>query len=482
MRVKNYDIFISHSRKIGANQVAHLIYDRLKFDFSVYLDLNVTEAGKFDELLEEHIKNCQDFILIVTEDLFKKNTSSWVLKELVWADKYKKNIIPIFLDGHQCDFTKVPSELCLIEKTNWIEYHEKQFDDVIKSIIKMLQSNGSITKNKGGLLNFFVMCIIELALFIVHYKQYIYFLSFTYFFLCIFTWRSFQQLIIVCYKKLDKRLNKNYLLEKSRNRFYYNYQFVYDEKFFIKLLNFIFIYSMYLSLLILVYHRGDFIRENNNEKWLPNIMFFILLCFIYIIENILYAKAVLVLYKRMWKYDRRHIIITGTGELGLMKDSEEFKYWILKMCYEDSLFYLQRNTEIANIVSDIINFETKDVKKMDTKDYVLYLSKNEIKKVIEDSRTRIYHINFWGKEEGNDETSKNSKCYMVKYSNEEQVIFSDENNYLEDSDGDINIKKMSDIKNITNIMEIEVFKEHNIIVNLPFYRLSNWQLPWKRPR
>ncbi|MEY8482192.1 hypothetical protein AALD74_10100 [Lachnospiraceae bacterium 48-21] len=46
-----YDVFISHRRRNGDNEIALMIYQRLKQDYRVYLDLTIDENRRFDKKL-----------------------------------------------------------------------------------------------------------------------------------------------------------------------------------------------------------------------------------------------------------------------------------------------------------------------------------------------------------------------------------------------------------------------------------------------
>ena len=142
--MKRYDIFISHSRKYGDNEIANLIYDKLSPYYSVYLDIRTQDLGRFDKLLEEYVSKCTDFILIISEDFFVRK--SWVWQEVKWALENKKNIIPVYIDANNIYGKSFPQNLEYIENLAWVEYHEKRVDDVIRDIIKYLKTKSNIKR------------------------------------------------------------------------------------------------------------------------------------------------------------------------------------------------------------------------------------------------------------------------------------------------------------------------------------------------
>lgn len=117
MKTKKYDIFISYRRE-GGLEMADSIYQRLQnAGYSVFLDLEQLASGKFNEQLLSVIESCQDFILVLPENALDRCTQEddWVRREVEYAIKQNKNIIPVMLRGfvwpHKDELPQTLSEL-----------------------------------------------------------------------------------------------------------------------------------------------------------------------------------------------------------------------------------------------------------------------------------------------------------------------------------------------------------------------------------
>ena len=98
--MKYRDVFISYRRSDGLYP-AYLLYDNLMDNhYSVFFDKKSMKAGHFPSQVEEAIKHCKDFILLVTPDLFSKRIfkkDDWCKKEIEIAlSRSDINILVIF--------------------------------------------------------------------------------------------------------------------------------------------------------------------------------------------------------------------------------------------------------------------------------------------------------------------------------------------------------------------------------------------------
>lgn len=97
-----YDIFISY-RRVDSDFPAEKIYKYLrKNGYRVFIDNNI-KSGRFDKQLENNIKNCKDFLIIISQHSLDEciNSEDWVRREILCALKQegKINIIPIMMCG-----------------------------------------------------------------------------------------------------------------------------------------------------------------------------------------------------------------------------------------------------------------------------------------------------------------------------------------------------------------------------------------------
>lgn len=98
---KKYDVFISY-RRDGGEVMARLLYIMLSDrGYSVFYDRVSIKTGRFDETIADAIKDCTDFILVLSENMFKDRDPSKdeVIKELILAKNQKKNILPLQMEG-----------------------------------------------------------------------------------------------------------------------------------------------------------------------------------------------------------------------------------------------------------------------------------------------------------------------------------------------------------------------------------------------
>lgn len=101
--MKHYDIFISYRRE-GGFETADSINQRLqKAGYSVFLDLEQLNSGKFNEKLLEVIEGCEDFILVLPPNALNRcnDPQDWVRREVEHAIAKGKNIVPIMLRGFE---------------------------------------------------------------------------------------------------------------------------------------------------------------------------------------------------------------------------------------------------------------------------------------------------------------------------------------------------------------------------------------------
>ena len=112
-QIRKYDIFISYRRE-GGFETANLIASKLKMSgYKVFLDIHSMHSGDFSEQLKEKVKECKDFIWVLSPTIVKNNDGTitkidtlsfrdgidYFRDEICWAIEYHKNIIPVILDG-----------------------------------------------------------------------------------------------------------------------------------------------------------------------------------------------------------------------------------------------------------------------------------------------------------------------------------------------------------------------------------------------
>ncbi len=138
---KGFDAFISY-RRDGSDTFARMLKTELENKkYKVYLDVDNLHSSYFDDQLLDVIKNCNNFILILTTGSLEKcrDADDWVRKELLHAISYKRNIIPIFNTGYKFPHpTRIPDELKVIPRYQSIKYNSDFHDASIDKLISYL--------------------------------------------------------------------------------------------------------------------------------------------------------------------------------------------------------------------------------------------------------------------------------------------------------------------------------------------------------
>ena len=145
-----YDIFISY-RRDGGETMAFLLHDRLTAKgFRVFLDVESLNAGKFNEKLLDIIEDCDDFIVILSENSLDRcvNDGDWVRNEISHAFKTKKNIVPFMLRGFNWP-ENLPGDIADLTMQNGINaISNEYFDAAIERLIHKFLKSAPTTLTK----------------------------------------------------------------------------------------------------------------------------------------------------------------------------------------------------------------------------------------------------------------------------------------------------------------------------------------------
>ena len=175
-----YNIFISY-RRDGGIELADSIYQRLiNAGYSVFIDLEQLNSGRFNKKLLTVIENCTDFILVLPPNALDRcsEADDWVRLEIEHAKKHNKNIIPIMLRGFEWPAPKsLPNSLQDISTFNGISASDHNvFVENIERLKKsFLKSKPGFTwqryKKQIIAITIFLACIIGVTSFI-HLNNY----------------------------------------------------------------------------------------------------------------------------------------------------------------------------------------------------------------------------------------------------------------------------------------------------------------------
>ncbi|CAL4079217.1 unnamed protein product [Meganyctiphanes norvegica] len=152
---KNLDVFISYRRSNGS-QLASLLKVHLQLKgFSVFIDVERLEAGKFDNNLLSSIRQAKNFLLVLTPSALERcindiECKDWVHKEIVEALQSGCNIIPIIDNFQWPEPEELPEDMravCYFNGVRWI--HDYQ-DACVDKLERFMRGEMS-TRSEGGL-------------------------------------------------------------------------------------------------------------------------------------------------------------------------------------------------------------------------------------------------------------------------------------------------------------------------------------------
>lgn len=156
---KSLDVFISYRRSNGS-QLASLLKVHLELRlFSVFIDVERLEAGKFDNNLLQSIKQARNFLLVLTPKALDRcfedgECKDWVHREIVAALQSNCNIIPILDNFTWPEPEQLPSDMRAISKFNgvrWIhDYQDACVDKLERFMRGELNSYRATESRMGG--------------------------------------------------------------------------------------------------------------------------------------------------------------------------------------------------------------------------------------------------------------------------------------------------------------------------------------------
>ncbi|MEQ2172436.1 Sterile alpha and TIR motif-containing protein 1 [Goodea atripinnis] len=144
------DVFISYRRTTGS-QLASLLKVHLQVrGYSVFIDVEKLEAGKFQDKLIQSVQRARNFILVLSASALDKcmgdtAMKDWVHKEIVTALAGKKNIVPVTDNFMWPDPTSLPEDMRPILNFNGIKWSHEYQEATIEKIIRFLQRRHDTT-------------------------------------------------------------------------------------------------------------------------------------------------------------------------------------------------------------------------------------------------------------------------------------------------------------------------------------------------
>ncbi|XP_052757604.1 NAD(+) hydrolase sarm1 isoform X2 [Galleria mellonella] len=152
---KNLDVFVSYRRSNGS-QLASLLKVHLQLrGFTVFIDVERLEAGKFDNNLLQSIRQAKHFLLVLTPnalDRCKDDTEQkdWVHREIVAALQSQCNIVPIIDNFEWPNAEELPEDMravCHFNGVRWI--HDYQ-DACVEKLESFLRGKSNLANRLEG--------------------------------------------------------------------------------------------------------------------------------------------------------------------------------------------------------------------------------------------------------------------------------------------------------------------------------------------
>ncbi|KAM9117568.1 NAD(+) hydrolase SARM1 [Pangshura tecta] len=149
------DVFISYRRSTGS-QLASLLKVHLQLHgFSVFIDVEKLEAGKFEDKLIQSVMSARNFVLVLSPNTLDKcmgdpDRKDWVHKEIVTALSCGKNIIPVTDHFEWPDPQDLPEDMRAVLKFNGIRWSHEYQEATIEKIIRFLQGRSSRDSSAGS--------------------------------------------------------------------------------------------------------------------------------------------------------------------------------------------------------------------------------------------------------------------------------------------------------------------------------------------
>lgn len=135
---KQTKVFISYKRDVSAGY-GRTIHDKLtEKGVDVFIDVDDIHAGSFSESIRENIREAEYFIVILAPNTL---TSRWVVKEVEYAYKYEKTIIPVLINDFDLYGDDVPERLQFLQEQNAVTLRPDYVDAAIERINRFLKPN-----------------------------------------------------------------------------------------------------------------------------------------------------------------------------------------------------------------------------------------------------------------------------------------------------------------------------------------------------
>ncbi|MCY4467013.1 MAG: toll/interleukin-1 receptor domain-containing protein [Chloroflexi bacterium] len=138
-----FNVFVSYKRS-ESSALALLVLARLKeYGLVPFVDMALEAGGNWHADLEERIKACDYFILLLGEDTL---SSPMTVKEIQWSLQYRRTIIPLWHSGFDLTdkkWAEIDQEVKeAIQQTNAIRVTDESASGYNSAIVELLNRFG----------------------------------------------------------------------------------------------------------------------------------------------------------------------------------------------------------------------------------------------------------------------------------------------------------------------------------------------------
>ena len=136
------DVFISYRREGGIDFAGRLMDHLVAKGYSPFMDLESMHSGRFDTQIYQRIDECEHFILVLPQNALKRCRSAedWVRKEVEFAIKRRKHIIPICLSGFVYP-KRMPASMEVLRDIQSVTDSPGSFEKTVDRTVEYMMDN-----------------------------------------------------------------------------------------------------------------------------------------------------------------------------------------------------------------------------------------------------------------------------------------------------------------------------------------------------
>ena len=132
MSDKDKTVFISYRRSTSAYAARSIFMDLRQHGYDVFMDIESINSGEFERIILDQIASRAHFILILAPGSLDRTVdpSDWLRREIEYAIKLQRNIVPIIINGFSFDGQDLAScgDVAKVLKFNGISLYSEYFD------------------------------------------------------------------------------------------------------------------------------------------------------------------------------------------------------------------------------------------------------------------------------------------------------------------------------------------------------------------